>query len=128
MLRQNGIHRQKDGDVAFGLYAPTNHQVLPLWRASERFLESTKEKKRKLTDLVKILQESPFKLKQGLLDLWIPMFLIVEQSKYALFNNGKYIPYLTGELLELLPKNLKDYSIKAFSQDNISKEIFNKYR
>ncbi len=128
VLRQNGIHRQKDGDVAFGLYAPTNHQVLPLWRASERFLESTKEKKRKLTDLVKILQESPFKLKQGLLDLWIPMFLIVEQSKYALFNNGKYIPYLTGELLELLPKNLKDYSIKAFSQDNISKEIFNKYR
>ncbi len=128
VLRQNGIHRQKDGDEVFGLYPPTNHQVLTLWRACERFLESTKEKKRKLTDLVKILQERPFKLKQGLMDLWIPMFLIVEQSKYALFNNGKYIPYLTGELLELLPKNLKDYSIKAFSQDNISKDIFNKYR
>ena len=128
ILKQNGIHRQKDGDAAFGLYAPTNNQVLPLWRACESFLESTKEKKRKLTDLVKVLQERPFKLKQGLIDLWIPMFLIVEQSKYALFNNGKYIPYLTGELLELLPKNLKDYSIKAFSQDNISKEIFNKYR
>lgn len=128
VLKQNGIHRQKDGDVAFGLYAPTNNQVFPLWYTCERFLESTKEKKRKLTDLVKILQESPFKLKQGLMDFWIPMFLIVEQSKYALFNNGKYIPYLTGELLELLPKNLKDYSIKAFSQDNISIEIFNKYR
>lgn len=128
VLRQNGIHRQKDGDAAFGLYAPTNIQLLPLWRACESFLESTKEKKRNLTDLVKILHEKPFKLKQGLIDLWIPLFLIVEQSKYALFNNGKYIPYLTGELLELLPKNLKDYSIKAFSQDNISKEIFNKYR
>lgn len=128
VLKQNGIHRQKDGDETFGLYTPTNNQVLSLWLACERFLESTKEKKRKLTDLVKILQERPFKMKQGLIDLWIPMFLIVEQSKYALFNNGKYIPYLTGELLELLPKNLKDYSIKAFSQDNISKEIFNKYR
>lgn len=128
ILKQNGIHRQKDGDAAFGLYAPTNNQVLPLWRACESFLESTKEKKRKLIDLVKILQERPFKLKQGLIDLWIPLFLIVEQSKYALFNNERYIPYLTGELLELLPKNLKDYSIKAFSQDNISKEIFNKYR
>lgn len=128
VLKQNGIHRRKDGEGTFGLYAPTNRQVMPLWHACKSFLESTKEKKRKLTDLVKILQERPFKLKQGLLDLWIPMFLIVEQSKYALFNNGKYIPYLTGELLELLPKNLKDYSIKAFSQDNISKEIFNKYR
>ena len=128
VLKQNGIHRQQDGEVTFGLYAPTNNQVLPLWYTCERFLESTKDKKRKLTDLVKILQERPFKLKQGLMDLWIPLFLIVEQSKYALFNNGKYIPYLTGELLELLPKNLKDYSIKAFSQDNISKEIFNKYR
>lgn len=128
ILKQNGIHRQKDGNAAYGLYAPTNNQVLPLWRACESFLESTKEKKCKLTDLVKILQERPFKLKQGLIDLWIPLFLIVEQSKYALFCNGKYIPYITGELLELIPKNLKDYSIKAFSQDNISKEIFNKYR
>ena len=128
VLKQNGIHRQKEGDAAYGLYAPTNNQVLPLWHACESFLEGTREKKRKLTDLVMILQERPFKLKQGLMDLWIPMFLIVEQSKYALFNNRKYIPYLTGELLELLPKNLKDYSIKAFSQDNISKEIFNKYR
>lgn len=128
VLKQNDIHRRNDGETTFGLYAPTNSQVLPLWRACENYLDSTKEKKRKLTDLVKILQERPFKLKQGLVDLWIPMFLIVEQSKYALFNNGRYIPYLTGELLELLPKNLKDYSIKAFSQDNISKEIFNKYR
>ena len=128
VLKQNGIHRRKDGDTVFGLYAPTNDQVLSLWHACESFLESTKEKKRKLTDLAHILQNRPFKLKQGLLDLWIPMFMIVEQSKYALYNNGKYIPYLTGELLELLPKNLKDYSIKAFSQDNISKEIFNKYR
>ena len=128
VLRQNGIHRWNDGETTFGLYAPTNLQVLPLWQACESFLDSTKEKKRRLTDLVKILQESPFKLKKGLVDLWVPMFMIVEQSKYALFNNGKYIPYLTGELLELLPKNLKDYSIKAFSQDNISKEIFNKYR
>ena len=128
VLKQNGIHRQNDGETAYGLYAPTNSQVIPLWRACECFLESTKEKKRKLTDLAKILQERPFKLKQGLIDLWIPMFLIVEQSKYALFNNEKYVSYLTGELLELLPKNLKDYSVKAFSQDNISKEIFNRYR
>ena len=128
VIKQNGIHRRNGGNTEYGLYEPTNNQVLPVWRACESFLESTKEKKRNLTDLVKILQDRPFKLKKGLMDLWIPMFLIIEQSKYALFSNGKYIPYLTAELLELLPKNLKDYSIKAFSQDSISKEIFNKYR
>lgn len=128
VLKQNGIHRQNDINSAYGLYAPTNEQVQSLWHACEKFLESTKEKQRKLSELAKMMKERPFKMKQGLIDLWIPMFLIVEQSKYALFNNGKYVPYLTVELLELLPKNIKDYSVKAFSQDSISKEIFNRYR
>lgn len=128
VLEQNGIHRRHDGGASYGLFAPSNENVGELWRVCELFLESTKEKRRSLTDLAKLMRERPFKLKQGLIDLWVPIFLIVEQSKYALFNNGKYVPYLTGELLELLPKNLKDYSLKAFSQDTISKEIFNKYR
>ncbi len=128
VLRQNGIHRINEEDGIYGLHSPNNEYVQPLWMACENFLESTKDKKRSLADLSKMLQERPFKLKQGLIDLWIPIFLIVEQSKYALFNKEKYIPYLTGELFELLPKNMKDYSLKAFTQDNISKEIFNKYR
>ncbi len=128
LLRENGIHRLNETDGAYGFSAPDNENVHPLWAACEGFLESTKDKRRSLSDLAKMLRERPFKLKQGLVDLWIPLFLIVEQSKYALFNKGKYVPYLTGEFLELLPKNMKDYSIKAFSQDNISKEIFNRYR
>jgi len=128
VLRQNGIHRLDETKGTYGLYAPNNEQVKLLWMACEIFLESTKDKKRSLSDLARLMKERPFKVKQGLIDLWIPMFLIVEQSKYALFNKEKYVPYLTSELLELLPKNIKDYSIKAFSQDNISKEIFNKYR
>jgi len=128
VLRENGIHRLDETEGTYGFHAPNNENVQPLWVACEKFLESTKDKKRSLTDFAKMLQERPFKLKQGLVDLWIPLFLIVEQSKYALFNKGKYVPYLTGEVLELLPKNMKDYSVKAFSQDNISKEIFNKYR
>ena len=128
LLKENGIHRLNETEGAYEFHAPDNENVQPLWAACEEFLESTKDKKRSLADLAKMLQEKPFKLKQGLVDLWIPLFLIVEQSKYALFNKGKYMPYLTEEFLELLPKNMKDYSIKAFSQDNISKEIFNRYR
>ena len=128
VLRQNGIHGFDEIDGIYGLHAPNNETIQPLWKACEEFLESSKENKRSLVDLTKLLRERPFKLKQGLLDLWIPLFLIVEQSKYALFKKGEYVPYLTEELLELLPKNMKDYSLKAFSQDNISKEIFNKYR
>ena len=128
VLRENGIHGLDETEGTYRLHAPSNENVQPLWWACEKFLDGTKDKKRSLSELAKMLQEKPFKLKQGLVDLWIPLFLIVEQSKYALFNKGKYVPYLTGEFLELLPKNLKDYSIKAFSQDNISKEIFNKYR
>lgn len=128
VLRQNGIHRLDEIEGTYGFHAPNNESIHPLWATCEKFLDSSKDKKRSLADLSKMLQERPFKLKQGLVDLWIPLFLIVEQSKYALFNKGKYVPYMTAEILELLPKNMKDYSIKAFSQDNISKEIFNKYR
>lgn len=101
-----------------------------LWSISEKFLESAKLEKKSVSDFGNVLRKRPFKLKQGLIDFWVPSFLFLKRDDFALFGgsgNG-YIPNLTNENLELLVKDPSDYSIKAFNVEGVRLDIFNNYR
>ncbi len=81
----------------------------------EEFLDTSKEKPRKLGDLVKILRSRPFKLKQGVIDMWLPAFLIIKKNDYSLYNDaGIYIPTITREVLDIMQKSPAGFSIKSF--------------
>lgn len=102
---------------------------MPLWRACEEFFDTSKEKPRKLGDLVKILRSRPFKLKQGVIDMWLPAFLIIKKNDYSLYNDtGIYIPTITREVLDIMQKSPAGFSIKAFNVDGVKLHLFNKYR
>jgi len=99
-----------------------------LWRASSQFLENAKTEERNLTDFVELLQQRPFKLKQGFIDFWIPTFLFINRNDFALFNDNSFIPNLSDENLELLAKNPEKYTIKTFDIDGVKLDIFKSYR
>lgn len=77
LLHNTGIHKHIGKE--YFLDAPNEESFMPLWRACEEFLDTSKEKPRKLGDLVKILRSRPFKLKQGVIDMWLPAFLIIKR-------------------------------------------------
>src|SRR5690606_24526548 len=99
-----------------------------LWRASEDFLESAKSEQLKISDLCEILAKRPFKLKQGLIDFWVPTFLFLKRDDFAIFNDDGYIPNLSEENLELIAKYPDKYSIKTFDIEGVKLDIFNSYR
>lgn len=99
-----------------------------LWRTSEEFLESAKTEKKRISEFVEILSKRPFKLKQGLIDFWIPTFLFLKRDDFAIFKVESYIPYLSEENLELIAKYPNDYSIKRFDIEGVKLDIFNSYR
>lgn len=99
-----------------------------LWDESNNFLESAKIGRRKVSEFVEILNKRPFKLKQGLIDLWIPTFLFIKRNDFALFGVNGYIPNLSDEVLELLIKNPEDFEIKTFAIEGVKLDIFNRYR
>ena len=81
LLKNTGIHRLFLG--TYELDAPQEESFSDLWNVCEAFLEGSKEKPRKLAELINTLKARPFKLKQGVIDLWIPTYLIIKKNDYS---------------------------------------------
>lgn len=127
LLKVNGISPLRESSInpvsigsASSFYA--------IWKASEEFLSSAKNERRRISDFVELLSKRPFKLKQGLVDFWIPTFLFLKRDDFAIFNEVGYIPELSDENLELISKYPSDYSIKTFDVEGVKLDIFNSYR
>jgi ribosomal protein S15P/S13E len=127
LLKENGISpiRENSFDVAT---INKNSSFNKLWRASEKFIESAKSEQRKISDFVELLGKRPLKLKQGLIDFWIPTFLFIKRDDFATFNDDGYIPTLSDENLELIAKYPEKYTIKTFDIEGVKLDIFNSYR
>ncbi|GAB2690927.1 hypothetical protein GCM10027037_12660 [Mucilaginibacter koreensis] len=130
LLRQTGIHALSDG--YWSLQQPDLQadpfEFAPLFATCEQFLENSRGVKRNVSDLYEQLSKAPFKLKKGFLDFWVPIYLILKRSDYALYGEYGYITDLNAEMLELLVKKPSDYSIKAFDVAGIRINMFNRYR
>lgn len=128
LLKSTGMHRNVEGAL-YGLDSPTDESFAKLWEACMVFMQSSADKPRKLSDLIKVLKSQPFKLKQGFLDIWIPTFLLIKRDDYALYNGaGAFIPAINKEVLDILQKSPADFAVKAFSVDGVKIDLFNKYR
>jgi ribosomal protein S15P/S13E len=127
LLKENGISPIRDGsfDVATINKKSTFNK---LWKTSEKFIESAKLEQRKVSDFVELLGKRPFKLKQGLIDFWVPTFLFIKREDFAIFNDDGYIPNLSDENLELIAKYPEKYTIKTFDIEGVKLDIFNSYR
>lgn len=99
-----------------------------LWTLSQTFLDSAKSSRRNVSEFVELLSRKPFKLKQGLIEFWIPTFLFLKRDDYALFGENGYISTITDDVLDLLSKNPEDFEIKTFAIEGVRLNIFNSYR
>lgn len=127
LLKENGISpiRENSMDV---ISIDKSSSFNRLWRASEDFLESAKSEQLKISELSEMLSKRPFKLKQGLIDFWVPTFLFLKRDDFAIYNDESYIPNLSEENLELIAKYPEKYSIKTFDIEGVKLDIFNSYR
>lgn len=127
LLKNTRIHRRdEDGFVIFS--EPQEESFKPLWNRCDAFLENAKNNRMPISDLIHLLSEKPFKLKQGFLEFWMPVFLFIKRDSLALFFKDSYIPYLDDEILFAITKNPGWYFIKTFQIEGIRLELFNKYR
>lgn len=123
----SGIHRQNEyGEWILG--QPSAPQLQSLWKVSEEFISSSIEKPLKLSELANRLRCAPYKLKQGVIDFWIPIFLFLNQQKFALYNRDTFVLNINKEVFELVQKRIADFSIKAYKVEGIKLEFFKRYR
>lgn len=124
LLKNTGLH--VNGEF---MDKPSNNDIDTLWDVCEEFLKSTMERPRKLSELVKILTTQPYKIKDGVLEFWLPTYLFIKRQDYALYGqNGQYIPNFNIELLDLMKKHIGEFKIKAYAVDGVKLQLFNQYR
>lgn len=92
LLKNTGLHH--DGEFAD---VPTNKGFMPLWEACEDFMQSSENKARKVSELIKILSAQPYKLKQGFLEFWIPTYLFIKRQDFALYDASKGAEIIRNE-------------------------------
>ena len=126
LLKDKEIHAKSSGVWIW--QQPKDQSFDALWNAGERFLESSKGKEKNLQEFIDALLAKPFKLKQGFVDYWIPVFLLAKADEYALFDSNGYIPALNDDILELINKKPEMFKVKAFDVAGIRLELLNRYR
>lgn len=127
LLHETGMHRQAE-DGTYYLGEPQNDNVRAIWDACCKFVAGSIEKPRKLSELISILKSAPYKLKQGVIEFWLPIFLYIKQQDFALYEDGKFILAVNKEVFEILQKHPGDFTIKAYDVAGVKVDFFNKYR
>ncbi len=126
LLFDNDIMLYRDLNDEMNISTRNNFHFI--WNASIDFLLNAKVSRRNIAELVETLSKKPFKLKQGLIDFWLPTFLFIKRNDFALFHGDKYIPFLNSDVLELIIKNPEEYDVKTFDVEGVKLNIFNSYR
>lgn len=126
LLSKTGIHVVKKNIGT--LTRPADETYLPLWEIGLHFLSTTRLKERKLTELIDIYSQRPFKLKEGFIEFWVPVFLIATSHEYALYESQVYVPEINTDILELIAKRPNLFTIKAFDVTGVKLDLFQKYR
>ena len=127
LLKNTGIHKNNGLHGVYG--DPSEASFKPLWKVSNQILLSSSEGRISIADFIDRLREGDFKLKQGFLDFWISVFLIIKKEDYALYSDsGEYIPMLTSDVMDLVHKSPAKFFIKALSTSGVKSDYLAFYK
>jgi hypothetical protein len=127
LLKKTGIHRS-NGAVGY-FDVPSDESFLPLWEKSMTLLHHSADTKLPVSDFIKELKTGSFKLKQGFIDFWVPIFLIIKKEDYSLYyEDGEFIPMLTSDVMDLIYKHPGKYFIKALSSQGVKSDYLQFYK
>lgn len=125
LLLRTGMHYEREG--RYYLDRPTV-ALNGLWEYCEAFVGRSKLQRLNLSILVNELKRRPWGLKQGFIDIWLPLFVYISRNQFALFDENGYIPDINHETLELLSKYPGYFEIKGIDVSGPRQELFNAYR
>ena len=88
---------------------------------------STDKEAKSLAGLNKELMSPPFGVKAGLLPILYMAFYLVNQHELALYEQGRYKPYFTEDMLERFVKRPDEYEFQRFKITGLRASIFEQY-
>jgi len=100
------------------------YNISPVWKRIEEFLFTTEQEPRSFTDLSAELSSPPYGIKLGVLPLIYFTVYTCYKENVALYENGKYIPYVTDQHIERFIKRPDFFKLQQIWISGIRASLF----
>lgn len=133
VLRESGLHQLQEGSESWGLCEPSSDgrkdkaNIRHVWRRINEFLDSTEKEAKSFADLNAELLAPPYGVKAGLLPIFYVTAYLVYQHELALYEQRRYKPYFTEEMIERFVKRPDEFTFQRFRISGLRASIFEQY-
>lgn len=133
VLKATGLHRYDAEKDAWYLSAPDQdgrkdrYKLRHVWKRIEAFLDSTEKESKSFADLNNELIAPPYGVKAGLLPILYFAAYLVNQHEVAVYEQRRYRPYFTEEMLERFVKRPDEFEVQRFKITGLRASIFEQY-
>ena len=131
LLKQTCLHVYDEKTKAWKFQAPLKDRegcnLLPVWQVIDDFLASTETQERAFIELNSKLCSAPYGVKAGVLPILYLAAYIVNQHELAVFENRRYRPTFTQEMVERFIKAPADFTFQRVRIDGMRSSIFDQY-
>ena len=135
VLRSTSIHQQdSNGRWRFAEPSKENcgsilgsRNIGPVWTCIDKYLDATEKEAKSLASLNKTLMAPPYGVKAGVLPILYIAAYAVYGHELALYENRRYKPFFTEEMLERFVKRPDEFEFQRFRIDGLKASIFAQY-
>ena len=124
ILRETGVHCKK----SLKFQAPQEGSTLfAVWQRIEQFLEQTERSPKSFAELNQELIAPPYGLKAGVLPILYMAVYVVYQHELALYEERRYRPFFTEEMIERFVKRPDEFTVQRFRISGLRASIYEEY-
>jgi len=127
VLRETGLHKKLENGE-WGFVEPSKKSSFyQAWKRIDTFLESTEKQEKSFTELNKELMAAPFGIKAGVLPIVYIAAYLAYQHELAIYENRRYKPFITEEMLERFVKQPNEFTFQRFRIEGLKASLFKQY-
>ncbi len=126
VFAKSGLHKKvKDNNWRFDPDAEHFEKSWqPIWEELTRYLTEREDQKVPVTELMSIMRNQPFGIKEGIIPLILATFLIAYDTEIALFEQGTFKPVIKPTDFDLLCKVPHRFAIQLCRITGIKAIVF----
>lgn len=124
ILRETGVHNT---DKMQFVVPPKDSTLFSVWQQIDKFLDSTEDEAKSFADLNNKLMAPPYGVKAGVLPIIYIAVYIVYQHELALYEERRYRPFFTEEMIGRFVKRPDEFTFQRFRIDGLKASIYQEY-
>lgn len=128
-LKASGIHQQYGKDWKIDI-PPSKREdpcnIIPTLRKIEDVVKKKPDSKIPILEIFNILKKSPYGVKNGIIPIFLAIFIVANKNEIALYENGTFLKSVGSEEFLRLVKRPESFEIQYCKIEGIRTDVFEK--